>query len=407
MHRFLPAGYRSPLIALACLVATFTAPVYAQTSNRAPTISGTPSTSVEARTRYEFIPAARDADGDSLRFSVRNKPTWAYFNSSTGRLYGTPSTSQVGTYSGIEIGVSDGTATAYLPRFSITVSGSGGSGGNSAPTISGTPSTSIAARTRYEFIPTARDADGDALRFSVRNKPAWAYFSSSTGRLYGTPSSSQVGTYSGIEIGVSDGTATTYLARFSISVGGDGSSSSGNSAPRISGSPATSAEVGTIYSFRPTASDADGDTLRFSIRNQPAWASFSASTGRLYGTPTSAHAGSYPGIEISVSDGTATTRLAPFSITVGGAGSDGSARLHWTAPVLNTDGTPITDLAEYRVHYGLVSGRYDYTLATGSASITSMEIEGLAPGTWYFAVKAVNRSGVESAFSREANKTVL
>ena len=36
-----------------------------------------------------------------------------------------------------------------------------------------------------------------------------------------------------------------------------------NSAPRISGNPATAVTVGDAYSFKPTASDADGDSLTF------------------------------------------------------------------------------------------------------------------------------------------------
>ena len=67
---------------------------------------------------------------------------------------------------------------------------------------------------------------------------------------------------------------------------------------------------------------------------------------------------------------------------------------------------PLVDLADYRVFYGQVSGSYDHSVRTGSAAITSVEIEGLAPGLWYFTVKAVNRSGVESDYAREASRAV-
>jgi hypothetical protein len=42
----------------------------------------------------------------------------------------------------------------------------------------------------------------------------------------------------------------------------------------------------------------------------------------------------------------------------------------------------------------------------GSATITSAVIEGLSPATWYFAVKAISSTGVESEYSREASKTL-
>ena len=70
---------------------------------------------------YNFQPSGADPDGDTLTYSVPEPPSWATFNTSTGRLSGTPSAAQAGTYSNIVIRVSDGTASASLPAFSITV----------------------------------------------------------------------------------------------------------------------------------------------------------------------------------------------------------------------------------------------------------------------------------------------
>jgi hypothetical protein len=87
-------------------------------------------------------------------------------------------------------------------------------------------------------------------------------------------------------------------------------------APSISGTPATVASTGTLYSFTPTAVDPERDTLVFSITGRPAWAYFNKTTGRLYGTPPSGSGGTYEQITIKVSDGTSTRALTPFSITV-------------------------------------------------------------------------------------------
>ena len=273
---------------------------------------------------------------------------------------------------------------------------------NRAPTISGTPPASATVGTTYSFRPNASDPEGRALSFSILNRPSWATLSA-TGRLYGTPRASHVGTYSNITIRVSDGTNTTSLAPFSITV--SASSGTTNRTPTISGTPATAVTVGQPYSFQPSASDPDGQPLTFSIVNRPAWASFNTTTGRLSGTPGTADVGTYASISIRVSDGTTTTSLAPFSIAVQAATTE-TVRLRWTPPTLNTDGTPLVDLADYRVFYGQVSGSYDHSVRTGSAAITSVEIEGLAPGLWYFTVKAVNRSGVESDYAREASRAV-
>jgi hypothetical protein len=203
------------LIVLSLFVVVLLAPLSAFAA--APTISGTPPTTGKVGVWYNFVATAQDADGDTLRFSIVNKPSWLVFNATSGRLSATPTAANVGTYSNIRISVSDGKGgTASLPAFSITVSS--GSSTNKPPTISGTPATSVTAGSAYAFTPTANDPEGKTLAFSITNKPGWAAFSTTTGRLSGTPSSSQTGTYSNIQIKVSDGSLTASLAAFQIVV---------------------------------------------------------------------------------------------------------------------------------------------------------------------------------------------
>jgi hypothetical protein len=278
-------------------------------TNRAPTISGSPAASVQATQAYAFQPSASDADNDPLTYSIANLPAWATFSTSTGRLSGTPTSGNVGTYGNIVISVSDGRASASLPAFSINVTAAP----NSAPTISGSPATSVQATQVYSFQPSASDADNDPLTYSIANLPAWATFSTSTGRLSGTPTSGSVGTYGNIVISVSDGRASASLPAFTISV-----TAAPNRAPTISGTPPTTAAAGTAYTFAPTASDPDNDTLGFSIQNKPTWASFDTLTGRLSGTPASTDVGTYSNIVISVSDSRASASLPAFTITVSG-----------------------------------------------------------------------------------------
>ena len=90
-----------------------------------------------------------------------------------------------------------------------------------------------------------------------------------------------------------------------------------NLAPVISGAPGTSATAGQSYTFQPTASDPEGDALTFSVSGMPAWAAFNTATGALTGTPTAA--GTHSGIVISVSDGSNSTSLPAFTITVAAA----------------------------------------------------------------------------------------
>ncbi len=289
-------------------VTVATAPVV----NRAPQISGTPPTSVLVGDTYAFTATASD-----------NAPSWLTLDAQTGRLAGVAPVGSVGTYGDIVMSVTDGKEVALLAPFSITVSEpaalaplpstpppSTTSPPNAAPTISGTPGTSVTSGEAYSFTPVASDPDGQTLRFGIANAPSWSTFDIVTGRLSGTPTSTDVGTTSNIVISVSDGSLSAMLPAFSITV------TQANRAPTISGTPATSVVSGQAYSFTPTASDPDGQTLTYAISGRPSWATFSTSTGRLSGTPDSTHVGTTSNIVISVSDGALSATLPAFSITV-------------------------------------------------------------------------------------------
>jgi hypothetical protein len=180
---------------------------------------------------------------------------------------------------------------------------------------------------------------------------------------------------------------------------------SSNRAPTIQGQAATSVVAGQSYSFQPTASDPDGDALTFSVSNLPSWASFNASTGRISGTPTAADVATYSGITITVSDGSASASLGPFAIAVT-AVATGSATLSWLPPQQNTDGSALYDLAGFEVLWGRSPNALDQRVQLKNPSISTYVVENLSPGTWYFAVVAVNASGVASAPSSLASKTI-
>ncbi|MGQ0384109.1 MAG: putative Ig domain-containing protein [Gammaproteobacteria bacterium] len=362
-------------------------------ANRPPTISGSPATAGREGIAWSFQPSASDPDGNALSYSIANRPAWATFDTGTGRLSGTPPAGSAGAYSGIVISVSDGALSASLPAFTLTVAA------NRAPVISGTPAATVTAGQAYSFTPTASDADGNALSFSIVNRPTWAAFNTGTGRLSGTPTVAQAAQYVDIRITVSDGMATASLPAFSITV------ETGNRPPVISGTPATTIVEGQAYSFTPTASDPDGDTLTFSIVNKPAWATFATSNGRISGTPGTGSVGTYSNIQIQVSDGTVQASLPAFSITVQQAAT-GAATLSWTAPTTRTDGSPLTNLAGYRVRYGNSAGNYPNTINVTNPGLTSFVVNNLASGTWYFVLAAYDSAGLESSNTNPVSKTI-
>jgi hypothetical protein len=195
--------------------------------------------------------------------------------------------------------------------------------------------------------------------------------------------------------------------------GGDSSSnvnppsSSTNAAPTVTGTPGSTAVVGQAYSFAPTAADANSDPLTYTVANLPPWATFNAQTGAITGTPTAAQVGSYANITVTVSDGTANASVGPFTITVSDvANAAGSATLSWTPPTQNSDGSSLGYLAGYRVMYGRTSSNLDQTVNVDNPSVNRYMVENLGSGTWYFAVMAVNATGVTSQMSNTASKTI-
>lgn len=196
---------------------------------------------------------------------------------------------------------------------------------------------------------------------------------------------------------------------------GTGSSASANKAPTISASPASQATVGTVYSLAPQASDADGDTLAFSIENKPDWAQFNTATGQLAGTPTAQATAA--NIVISVSDGKASAALPAFAIPVGttptgyatpgpSAPSGPGVSLSWDVPTRTVDGETLQDLAGYRIHYGIDQNALVGSIEVQSSGANNFTVQNLPAGTYYFAVRAVAANGSESTLSNIIRRVV-
>jgi hypothetical protein len=229
-------------------------------ANAAPVLSGAPATKVMAAHYYSFQPGAVDP-GKKLTFSILNKPYWAQFDSTTGRVAGTPIPSAVGTFSNIVISASDGAATARLAPFSITVQPLP----NIPPKMGGTPATAVVAGHAYSFQPTASDPNGLQIGFGIFGKPSWASFDATTGRLSGTPTAANVGSYPNIIITVYDGYAKAVLPTFSITVQAAVASTPTPPSPPVTPpvtSPVTVPTTGSAtVSWVPPTQNSDGSVL--------------------------------------------------------------------------------------------------------------------------------------------------
>jgi hypothetical protein len=183
-------------------------------------------------------------------------------------------------------------------------------------------------------------------------------------------------------------------------------SPTGSGQPTLAGIPTTTAVAGQPYSFQPQVANTSG-TVKFTIAHMPAWAKFNTSTGQLSGTPAAGNVGQYPGITINLVNGTQVAALPAFTITVAAAGSNSNTvTLSWQAPTENADGSALTDLKGYKVHYGAASKSYSDIIQVTNPGLTTYVVQNLPAGTYYFAVTAYNGSGTESSLSGEVSTLV-
>lgn len=85
----------------------------------------------------------------------------------------------------------------------------------------------------------------------------------------------------------------------------------------------------------------------------------------------------------------------------------GNAKLAWTPPTQNSDGSVITNLAGFRLYHGVAESNLVTTVQLADPSATTYTFSGLPLGTRYFALRSYNTAGVESVvLSNVASKNI-
>jgi hypothetical protein len=88
------------------------------------------------------------------------------------------------------------------------------------------------------------------------------------------------------------------------------------------------------------------------------------------------------------------------------ADTDDTVTLSWTAPTQNTNGTALTNLAGYDIHYGTSPTAMTQEISIKGVGNQTYVISDLTEGTWYFEILSVNSSGVESNPSGIVSTTI-
>lgn len=130
------------------------------------------------------------------------------------------------------------------------------------------------------------------------------------------------------------------------------------------------------------------------------------------GATLSACGGGSDGSSSTATATTATTSANDGSSSSSGSNSTDTASLDsgitisWALPTTNTDGTALTNLAGYHIHYGTDSSALDQEIDVPSPDLTQYVIQNLTAGTYYFSVSSYNTDGTEGVDSSLVSVTV-
>ncbi|MCX6743851.1 MAG: putative Ig domain-containing protein [Candidatus Parcubacteria bacterium] len=269
--------------------------------NHAPVITSTPIATATAETAYAYDVDATDADSDTLIYSLEIGPTGLTINSASGLINWTPTLVQVGDQT-VKIKVTDGKIDVFQ-EYTITVS----LPPNHAPVITSVAITTATTETPYAYDVNATDADGDTLTYSLEIAPTGMTINSANGLINWTPILAQIGNHA-VKVQVSDGTDMVFQ-EFTITV-----SLPPNHAPVITSMPITVAIAGDIYGYDLNATDADADTLTYSVEIGPTGLTINSSTGLVSWVSEVIQVGDHT-VKLKVSDGKAEV-FQEYTITV-------------------------------------------------------------------------------------------
>ena len=154
------------------------------------------------------------------------------------------------------------------------------------------------------------------------------------------------------------------------------------------------------------SSDAGTATSTSTGRESPADAFASTPAIAASLNPDSTAAQPASAIQAAQTIHTLNSTPVPASLPVPVVSQPQSLTLTWTAPDENADGTPLVNLAGYKIRYGTASGSYTETITLSNAGLNRYVIDNLSSGTYYFVISAYNSSGTESPLTGEVSTTL-
>lgn len=83
------------------------------------------------------------------------------------------------------------------------------------------------------------------------------------------------------------------------------------------------------------------------------------------------------------------------------SGGTHDVTVQWLPPTVNEDGSPLMDLAGFKILHGTRSNLYTRVIDIPNPAATSFKIEGLSDGVHFFTIAAYNRTATDGIESQQ------
>jgi YD repeat-containing protein len=242
--------------------------------NRPPEFTGIPRVEAVLSRAYSYRAAARDPDGDAVRYSAAQLPDGASFAPDSGLLEWQPR--EKGTFE-VLLGADDRRGGTASQRFHILVIDPPSNRPPAFVTIPDTVARMAPSDPGYRYDSLAEDPDGDTVKYSLVGGPAGLRIDPETGTVSWAPSAEQLGEHD-VVLRAEDGRGgradQSYRVRVLPVVG--------NRPPAFVRA-CSDLRFGTAVASGTSALavDADGDNLRYKLRHAPESASVHPVSGSL------------------------------------------------------------------------------------------------------------------------------
>jgi RHS repeat-associated protein len=229
-------------------------PLRVPATNRVPVVVSTPHLQAQEGARYSYDVESADGDlADPLVFSLWAGPMGMTIDGGSGLIGWTPGQGDQGAHP-VQVVVTDSHGGRGYQMFTVTVSNVL----NASPVFASSPPGTAVADRNLSYFASARDAEGDPLRFELLVKPEGMVVGPSSGLVTWRPGASQIGVHE-VLLRVGDGRGGFALQTWQQVV------SAPNSMPFIVTAPSTTLEVGQDWSYRVQALDPEEDAVVVSM----------------------------------------------------------------------------------------------------------------------------------------------